>query len=267
MHVSDVEICMEVEFLIGGIDSCCDPRRFVGRIHSQTSGGYHSDYDGWRPASCEPEFASITYTYPAGHDGQFYYAIAQRPFTPARPEVLDSPARHTRVLFSLVSWIVTLGGEPIRLIYAMPLLNIVAAMGLGWIGAVWAVHQGRPASWGFYLPCGMVPGIAMVLNLTDAVAALTLTCMVLAYLRRIDIWVGPLALLMLLAKEQNALVVVLTGGLALYARRSTAVVGLSFAGVLWCGWLYWIWASFDRSWPFIPTSGNFASRVTGFIGD
>ncbi len=145
----------------------------------------------------------------------------------------------------------------------MPLLNIVAAMGLGWIGAVWAVHQGRPASWGFYLPCGMVPGIAVVLNLTDAVAALTLTCMVLAYLRRIDIWVGPLAQLMLLAKEQNALVLVLTGGLALYARRWIAIVGLSFAGVLWCGWLFWIWASYDRSWPFIPASGNFASPGYG----
>ncbi len=210
-----------------------------------------------------PEFAAITYPLPAGHDGQFYYLIAQAPLTPARRDLLDQSARHTRVLYPTLGWLLSGGGNPRALVYALPAVNLLAAAGLGWLGAWWAVRNGRPTTWGLCLPCALVPGIALVHDLTDAVAGFTLAALVITYLARQDAWVGPLALATLLAKEQNAAVVGLMMILALCSGRWRAVAGLALAAILWGGWIAWVWHMYDGESPFPPSHGNFAMPASG----
>src|SRR5947209_2819470 len=67
-----------------------------------------------------PEFAAISAPLPAGHDGQFYYLLAQRPFAAARRDLLDVPARHARLLYPFLGWLFSAGGNPRALIYALP---------------------------------------------------------------------------------------------------------------------------------------------------
>ncbi|MFM7148811.1 MAG: hypothetical protein ACKO23_03115 [Gemmataceae bacterium] len=210
-----------------------------------------------------PEFSAITYPLPAGHDGQFYYLLAQNPFAPARADLLDQPARHTRVLYPLLGWIASGGGNPRLLILALPLINLLAVAATGWLGASFAVQYGRPAWYGLFLPCALASAIALVHDLTDAVSGLFVAALVAAALREKDRWIGPLALLALLAKEQNAAIVGMVGLLVLWQRRWSAVAGLAVAGALWLGWVAWVSRAYGGAAALPPTGDNFAIPFAG----
>jgi hypothetical protein len=243
----------------------------VGLFHLALLGEFarkhHWDFSAMVQASAarvhSPEFAAISRPLPAGHDGQFYYLLAQNPFKPARRDLLDVSARHARMLYPLLGWLLSGGGNQRALIYVLPIINFLAIIGLAWLAASWATWHGRPAAWGLFLPCALVPGIALVHDLSDAVACLALVALVFAYIARRDHCLAPLALATLLAKEQNAAVVGVIILLTLSERRVRAAAGLIVASVLWLGWLGWVWHTYNGESPFLSASDNFTRPCSG----
>src|SRR5207244_3002432 len=108
-----------------------------------------------------------------GFDGQFYYALARDPWH-RHDYPLDIPAyRHARILYPALAWLLSGGGDPGRLLWAMPAINLLAAAGLAWLGAGLALRHGRSAWWGFLLPLVVNVGMPALRDLTDPLAALT----------------------------------------------------------------------------------------------
>lgn len=192
-----------------------------------------------------------------GYDGQFYYLIARWPVAPP-PAFLDDPGvRHSRILYPGLAWLVSGGGDPERLLWALPLVNVLACAGLALVGTLIALYFGRSPWWGFWLPLVVNAGFASLRNLTDPVATLAVAGLLAAYLLRWPAWsLGLWATAALLAREQNLAIVLLVLGGALWQRREIILPLLLGLGV-WLAWIltlrcwYGVWpfATGTLAWP------------------
>jgi hypothetical protein len=196
---------------------------------------------------------------PHGFDGQYYYLLARDPWH-RRQAFLDVPAyRHSRILYPALAWLLS-GGDPQRLLWVLPAINLLAIAGLAWLGVRLAAHYGRSPWWGFLLPLVVNAGMAALRNLTDPLATLTAAGLLTAWLLRWPAWsLAAWALAAVLSREQNAVIVliVLLGALS---DRRRAAVGLAGALLVWVGWLVTLRVSY-RTWPFL--SVNTGPPLTG----
>jgi hypothetical protein len=196
-----------------------------------------------------------------GFDGQFYYALARNPWI-RHPELLSfaAPYRHARILFLLLSWALS-GGSTALLIWAMPLVNLLAIAGLAWLGCELAGHYGRNPWWGFALPLVLNVGTAALRDLTDPLAAFTVCGMLAAWLLRWPAWqLGAWAVAAVLSREQNAAVVVLLLLESLRHRswpKTTLLTGALVVLLAWVGMLKWTYGD----WPTAP--GNLDPPFAG----
>ncbi len=125
------------------------------------------------PASAPPSLAIAPGT--EGFDGQFYFRMAHDPFS-AEDRVLgirfDTPSfRAQRVVYPLLAWIFSGGGQARYIPWSLVLVNAGALTACAWFGAMLAKARGQHAAWGL-LAAGY-PGfiITLSLDLTEIVAS------------------------------------------------------------------------------------------------
>jgi hypothetical protein len=173
-----------------------------------------------------------------GYDGQFCYAIARQPWTPASRDAVDLPSyRHVRILYPALAWMLT-GGDPILLLGVLPALNLAAIAAVSWFGAVLARHYVRSVWWGFALPLILGIGMPVLRDLTDPVSAAAICGLLCAYLLEWSIVpLGLWAAAAMLSREQNAALVAAILLDALLRRRWGSAVILTAAVVGFAGWV------------------------------
>jgi hypothetical protein len=209
-------------------------------------------------------YEAIRVGFPApGFDGQFYYALARDPWR-AHGWPIDRPIyRHTRILYPALAWLLSGGGDPEALLWALPAINLLTVAALAGLGAWLAVGYGRSAWWGFLLPVVLNLGMPAVRNLIDPLAALTAFGLLTAWLLR---W-RPAALFgwaaaTVLTREQNAAVVVIVLLAALYHQQWRHAVALAGAGAILAAWLGVLIAVYGV----LPTGeDNFGPPLAGMV--
>lgn len=201
-----------------------------------------------------------------GYDGQFYYAIARTPWH-RQDFGIDAPAiRQARILYPVVSWILS-GGDARYLLWAMPLVNLLAIAGLAALGAAAARAYGLSPWWGALLPLAVNAGMPALRNLTDVLSTLSVAALLMAWLRRWPWWAAALcAAATLFSREQNVALVLLV---ILAAHRSTDldrrwVVGLVAAFLSWLLWLGTLRIYYGE-WSLLPRNGNLGAPLAGMI--
>jgi len=96
-------------------------------------------------------YPKISHVPSLGYDGQFYYRFARDPFNwhaTAYGITVDHNYRYTRIGYSLVAWIVSLGGHARLLPTVLVVLNLIFVGVMAWLGAKFARESGRHALWG-----------------------------------------------------------------------------------------------------------------------
>jgi hypothetical protein len=215
-----------------------------------------------------------------GYDGQFYYAIARCPWQ-RQDRGIDAPAiRQARLLYPALSWLLS-GGDARRLLWAMPLVNLLAIAALAAVGAAAAHAYGLNAWWGVLLPFAVNAGMPALRNLTDVLSTLSVATLLLAWLRRWPWWMTSLcAAAALFSREQNLVLVVLVFAFAVGEARSRKhdetlgtvaqpyspklIAGLLAALLSWSLWLGTL-RLFYGEWSLLPPSGNLGPPFAGLI--
>jgi hypothetical protein len=200
-----------------------------------------------------------------GFDGQFYYVLARDPWH-RHSQHLDYPAyRHSRILYPALAWLLS-EGDPERLLWALPAINLAAIAGLAWLGALIAGHYGRSPWWGLFLPVAVNAGPAAFRDLTDPLSMLTACGVVAAWLLGWRAWLlGAWALTAMLSREQNAIVVLIVLLEALLRRHTSRRVepggslgmaaALGLAVCAWVGWLFMVHSAYG-TWPFLSQNND-----------
>ena len=121
-----------------------------------------------------------------GYDGQFYYRLALDPANLRHTAFgirIDAPFRYTRIGYSALTWLVTLGHHE-AVPVALVVVNALAIAAMGVLGALFARQSGRHAMWGLLLPAyfGLLTTLAR--DTTEALAAVCLLGGILAYRQR-----------------------------------------------------------------------------------
>ena len=96
-------------------------------------------------------FPHISHVPSTGYDGQFYYRFAFNPFNwnpTAYGISVDHNYRYTRIGYSLVAYILSLGGHGRLLPTVLVMVNLVCVGLMGYLGARFATESGRHALWG-----------------------------------------------------------------------------------------------------------------------
>jgi hypothetical protein len=185
-----------------------------------------------------------------GYDGQFYYALARAPWQVHERGFDSAPIRHKRILYPALAWAFSGGGEPYRLLWVLPSLNLLAITGLAGLGAFLALRQGLSPWWGVLLPLACNAGMPALRDLTDTLSTFLVAGLLVAWLLRGPWW--SLALwgtLAALCREQN--VAVLAAGVLVAGWRGQrwACVGLLSALAVWGAWIGVVSAMYG-AWPF-----------------
>jgi len=147
----------------------------------------------------------------SGYDGQFYYQLGLNPFSPQAVNgglsISNGPYRHQRIVYPFLAWLFS-GGNSERLPTTLLLVNYVALVALGWMGAQYAQWHQRHALWGLLF--ALYPGFLFSLtrDLTEILGAMFLLASIIC-LARSSGSIGPAILLTLaiLTRETTLLVV------------------------------------------------------------
>jgi hypothetical protein len=117
-----------------------------GHISMFIMSGSNNKYS--HPAQMFPKISHVSST---GYDGQFYYRFAFDPFNWARTAygiTVDHNYRYTRIGYSVVAWIGSLGGHGRLLPTVLVVINLLCVAVIGYLGAKFAREGGRHALWG-----------------------------------------------------------------------------------------------------------------------
>jgi len=99
-------------------------------------------------------FPHISHVPSTGYDGQFYYRFAFNPFNwnpTAYGITVDHNYRYTRIGYSLVAYIISLGGHGRLLPTVLVVVNLICVGLMAYLGARFAGESGRHALWGLLL--------------------------------------------------------------------------------------------------------------------
>jgi hypothetical protein len=205
-----------------------------------------------------PPYEAITTGFSTGgFDGQFYYVIARDPWH-LQGEQIDLPAyRHQRLFYPALAWILSGGGDPWRLLWALPAINLAAIAGLAWLGVRLARHYAVNPWWGFVLPLAVNDGMPLLRNLTDPLATFAVCGLLASWLMSgnalsLMLW----ALAAVFGREQNGAVLLVVLGATLWTRRWRASAALVAAVALWVGWACLLHETYG-SGPGLPRNDYF----------
>ncbi len=165
--------------------------------------------DRFIPAASAHAVGLSVQTRAYGYDGQFYYLLALNPFSaqPALPGAhFDLPAyRAQRILYPLLTWLLSLGGRPALVPLMLVAVNLAAIVAIGAIGARLAQRLGVAPLWGLAL--AFYPGLLLSLA-GDLAEPLALACALGGVLCARDRrwgWTALLLSLAVLARETTAI--------------------------------------------------------------
>jgi len=226
---------------------------------------YHGDLSALVGAYTEnldkPAFDAVTWYFPLGHDGRYYYLLSQNPFYPEVEYVDLAHLFRARLLYPMTCWLLSGGGDPYALLWIMPLVNLLATMVTTWFGVKFALHHQRSAWWGLLLPIAvnvLLPGLR---NMTDPVSMTTTVGMLVSWRLRWPTWVlMGWGIAAVLSREQNIAIVVIVIGDAILNRDYRRTAAMAVASAVWVAWLitlYWLHGKL----PFF--SGNTAPPFSG----
>jgi hypothetical protein len=209
-----------------------------------------------------PPWEAIPHGVGTGYDGESYYAIARDPWK--LQEQRRAP-RHLRILYPLLCWLCSFGGDPQRLLWVMPAVNLAAIGGLAGVGSWLARRRGLSPWWGFLLPLAVTAGLPLLRDLTDPVSTLTVAGLVAAVLGGAPGWaVLAWTAAAVFCREQNVAVAGLLVGVFLWKRRPWLAAGVAAVLGLWLGWVGLLRAAYG-TWPFLPGQGHFGQPLAGFL--
>jgi hypothetical protein len=117
-----------------------------GHISMFIMSGSNNKYS--HPAQMFPKISHVSST---GYDGQFYYRFAFNPFNwnpDAYGITVDHNYRYTRIGYSLVAYIISLGGHGRLLPTVLVVVNLICVGAMAYLGAKFARESGRHALWG-----------------------------------------------------------------------------------------------------------------------
>ena len=214
-----------------------------------------------------PPFEKVRTGFPnPGYDGQFYYSIARNPWK-RQPVYLDSNGgRHLRLLYPALAWTFS-GGDPQALFFVMPMINVLAIVGLTWLGARVALQVGQSPWLGLLLPIITAAPMPMLRNLTDPVSLFCAAGLLIAWTQKQSGWsLGLWGLAAMLSREQNIAIVGALFLIALVGRRRDQAMPLFVALLAQVGWIGYTWWLYGK-WPFLPTQGNLGLPLGGFIAE
>jgi hypothetical protein len=211
-------------------------------------------------------FEAISTPRGMGYDGQFYYRLAQQPPWARLPDRsdLDSPVRQVRILYPAMAWLLSTG-DPTKLLFVLPLVNLLAIGLLALAGSLLARSRGLSPWWGVLLPFAVNAGLPLFRDLTDNLALAMLALLLVGWL--CDWSPGSLfglTLAALLTREVSLLPVAVLGALALVQGRWRVVAALTVAGVCWVGWVSYVGWLYGE-WPLLSSAGNFGQPLQGFL--
>jgi hypothetical protein len=222
---------------------------------------------GSNRAGKPPYEAVTTVGGPNGYDGQFYYVIARAPWQrhPQGIQGIDMPgARQLRIFYPAVCWLFS-GGDPRLLFWVMPAVNLAALCLLAWLGAVTAIRFRLSPWWGFFLPLAINAGMPALHDLTDTISMLALFGLLGGWLLGSHWMVlGVWAVIAVLSREQNLVVVSMVLLAAVVRRQVGATLAMAAALALWAGWVCCLRLAYGE-WPFLPAQNNFASPLQGML--
>jgi hypothetical protein len=199
-----------------------------------------------------------------GYHGQFYYALARDPRRPHHVGIDFAAFRHLRILYPAVGWLCS-GGDPERLLWALPLINLLGIAALAGLGAALARNQGLSPWWGVLLPLAVNAGLAALRDLSDIVSTLAVCGLLVTWLCRGSWWALTLwALASLLSREQNVVVVLAVGLGLLWRLDRRAMAGLGAALVLWGAWVAAVWGAYGDC-PLLSTRELFGAPLAGML--
>ena len=117
-----------------------------GHISMFIMSGSNNKYS--HPAQMFPKISHVPST---GYDGQFYYRFAFNPFNwnpTAYGIKVDHNYRYTRIGYSLVAYIISLGGHGRLLPTVLVVVNLICVGIMAYLGAKFAHESRRHALWG-----------------------------------------------------------------------------------------------------------------------
>lgn len=200
-----------------------------------------------------------------GYDGQFYYAIARNPWQ--RHELVNEfgAFRHQRLLYPVLGWAAS-GGDPWRLLWALPLINLAAIAGLAALGVMVAREYGMSVWWGFVLPLAVNDGLPMLRDLTDPMATFTVCGLLAGWLVGWrNLWLMLWASAAVLSREQNVAIVLIVAFVAVWSRRYRTAAAMGTALALWLAWFVTLRLWYG-GWPLPPPSDYyFGSPFKGML--
>jgi hypothetical protein len=199
-----------------------------------------------------------------GYDGQFFYAIARNPWRKFGPaDGLDcAPLRQARILYPVASWLLS-GGQPRLLVWAMPLVNLLAIAGLAALGALLADRHGYSPWWGFLLPLAVCAGLPALRDLSDVLSVAAIGALLAAWLLRGPWWALALsATAAVLVRDPNVAVVALVLAGAAWRRDALGTLGLAAALCVWGGWMLAV-RSMYGTWSFTAVRGDLGIPGSG----
>jgi hypothetical protein len=211
-----------------------------------------------------PFRAAIRSSFPYdGCDGQYYYVLGQAPLSPPGEGVDHPAARQLRILYPLLGWLLS-AGDPHRLLWALPLINLLAIAGLAWCGAVLARGHGLSPWLGVLLPVAVNAAMPALRDLSDVLSAFAAAALLLAWLRKSSAGVLLAAAAALFSREQNLVLVLVVLGAALWEHGHRLALGLAVVLGLWGAWVAYLTAVYGAP-PFLATHGNFTVPFAGML--
>jgi hypothetical protein len=204
-----------------------------------------------------------------GHDGQFFFYIAQDPLLSGKaasrdqvssPHIDNVAYRYQRILFPALGWL-TSWGDPDILQWTLPGLNLLALLGAGFLLARFCVRRGRSPwlSLIFMLSVASITGV--VNDVSDPFAAgLFVAGMVWWMEERHRLAVLALAGCVL-AREVYMIPVALICTTELARRRRSGLIWLAPLA-LWAAWQAYLRLALAAS----PTFGAHKPSLVPFVG-
>ncbi|HEX8153666.1 MAG TPA: hypothetical protein VF698_11095 [Thermoanaerobaculia bacterium] len=166
-----------------------------------------------------------------GYDGVAFYRLALDPFTTRQAAygiTLDNPAyRQQRIGYSLLVWLLTGGGQPRLVPYALVAVNYFALIAIGALGAILAGKFGAHPLWG--LAFALYPGFLMPLSRdTTEIVACAFTIAALVAMRT-NRWTLAGAMLACAALTRETTLILVAALIAAYVIRRDDVRPRAFA--------------------------------------
>lgn len=211
--------------------------------------------------------APIPVLHGSGYDGQFFYRLAGAPFRWGLAEVdgvrFDNGFRSGRIGYPALAWVVSLGGRPSLVPFALVAVNVVAIGVLGYLGARLAVQSGRAPAWGLLVAGYFGYSFSLGRDLSEIVAAAAICAALVALRDRRHVVASAALVLAVLTREQAVLsVAALAVGVFIGERRAGGGPG----GLRAASWLavppaavFIAWQALVGSatgeWPALASSG------------